>query len=94
MIQDADATFSRAVMWALHANVDDSQGCYFFVGKTFDLLHYDYGGALFKKYIYIPKGGFCYDAIKEPFLFLQITFQRTVLKRSISFLRVKDILII
>lgn len=29
-------------MWAVHANVDDnSRGCYFFVGKTFDLLHYD-----------------------------------------------------
>lgn len=42
MIQNADATFSRAVMWAVHANADDnSRGCFLFVGKTFDLLHYD-----------------------------------------------------
>lgn len=47
MIQKADATFSRAVMWAVHANVDDnSRGCFFFVGKTFDLLQYDSKEAL------------------------------------------------
>lgn len=34
MIQKADATFSRAVMWAVHANVDDnSRGCYFLLGR-------------------------------------------------------------